>query len=42
MIQFFNCRYVRHLKLNQIDLTAATGEKKPLVRKDTTSWETQF
>ena len=34
--------YVRNLKLNQFDLTAAEGEKLPLVRMDSPSWETKF
>ncbi|MBO4631684.1 MAG: hypothetical protein J5858_07150 [Lentisphaeria bacterium] len=34
--------YVRHLKLNQFELTAEKGEKIPLTRKDSSSWETQF
>jgi len=35
-------RYVRNLKLEKVELTAVTGEKVPLVRMDSSSWETQF
>ncbi|MBO4631244.1 MAG: right-handed parallel beta-helix repeat-containing protein [Lentisphaeria bacterium] len=35
-------QYVRHLKLDQVDLTAEIGEKKPLIRTNKSSWETQF
>ena len=35
-------RYVRNLKIDRFDLTAETGEVKPLVRKEFPSWETKF
>ena len=35
-------KYVEHLKLQNFDLTAATGPETPLKRIDSASWETQF
>ena len=37
-----SARYVAHLKLQNFDLTAATGPETPLKRVDSDSWETQF
>ena len=34
--------FVRRLKIDRFDLTAETGEMKPLVRRSSASWETQF
>ena len=38
----FITRYVRNLKMNNVDLTGAVGEAKPPVKPTGTSWETQF
>lgn len=32
-------KYVKHLKMNNVDLTGCTGEITPLVRGESTSWE---
>lgn len=37
-----NTKYVRNIKINNVDLTAVTGEAKPHVKPTGTSWETQF
>ena len=38
----FITKYVRNLKMNNIDLTGITGDAKPAVTPTGTSWETQF
>ena len=35
-------RFVQNLKLNQFEVSAAVGEKVPLVRKESRSWEAHF
>lgn len=35
-------QYVKNLKINQFDLTAVEGEKLPLIRRQSSSWETKF
>ena len=34
--------HVRNLKLDQFDLSSGKGDKKPLIRKESLSWETKF